>query len=95
MHWSAGLIFIVAVTIGISCVNSNPLDREIGNASITIEHFHQDPRNGNKYYCYHETYIINISGSGILDPLDREIGNASIQMEHYHPDPKNGNKYYC
>ena len=26
----------------------DPLDREIGNASIQMEHFQQDPRNGNK-----------------------------------------------
>ena len=26
----------------------DPLDREIGNASIQMEHFHQDPKNGNE-----------------------------------------------
>ena len=48
MHRAAALTVIVAVAVG--SANSNPLDREIGNASIQIEHFHQEPRDGNKHF---------------------------------------------
>ena len=45
LHRAAALTAIVAV-VAVNIGNANPLDREEGNASISIEHYHQEPRSG-------------------------------------------------